>query len=207
MSLDIETTGLNRNIHSIVEVGAVCTEVNGDKYADKTVHELRLLVMPIAPLVIDPFCAMLHTRLWDEMVKFEKAGVSPAVSRANVDGFVQFTGQCLECDIGLRLAEFVDACWPEQTSKRAKITVAGKNAASFDLPFLRHRAALDAHMEIRHRVLDVTSMYYQPGDEWLPDLNTCLARAGINKQTAHGALADAYLVVQLVTKAFENKFQ
>lgn len=203
MSIDIETTGLDPKVHSILEVGAVCTEITKDH---ARAHELRLLVVPQGPMVIDPYCAKLHTTLWDELIAHQKKGTPPMVCRANGDNHIQVSGQCWESKIAEHLLDFVDACWPEHTAKKPKITVAGKNAASFDLPFLRLRANLDDYLDVRHRVLDVAPFFWRPGDDVLPSMDVCLQRAGIAKSTKHGALDDAYLVVELVDNAFEIYF-
>ena len=68
--------------------------------------------------------------------------------------------------------------WLKEHHYEGPVTVAGKNAASFDIPFLKEQYGRDYGLKFRHRVLDPTSMYVQPDDDAPPSLNTCLKRAG-----------------------------
>lgn len=82
---------------------------------------------------------------------------------------------------------------------RIKITVAGKNVSTFDLPFLNKKLKNKwGDIRILHRVMDPAILYYQPGDATLPDAATCMERAGIAGEVAHTALEDALMVVKLI---------
>lgn len=92
--------------------------------------------------------------------------------------------------------------WLEQWTGRkpAKATAAGKNFGSFDLQFLL-RAGLRKET-FRHRCLDPASWFAIAEDEVLPDLKTCVERAGV-PWALHEAFGDAEAVRQLVFKARE----
>lgn len=83
-----------------------------------------------------------------------------------------------------------------------KITVAGKNFLAFDWAFLKDLKGFPQMRgpkpKIRHRVIDVGSMYLAEDDETIPDTQTCCLRAGINQMSNHRALDDALMVCQLV---------
>lgn len=82
---------------------------------------------------------------------------------------------------------------------RVKITIAGKNVAMFDMPFLNKKLKKKwGDITILHRVIDPAILYYMPGDKTLPDSATCLQRAGLSGEVAHTALEDAIMVVKLV---------
>lgn len=79
-----------------------------------------------------------------------------------------------------------------------KVIFAGKNFAGFDKPWLIQRGfKLNAH----HRTIDVGFHFAKPEDEYLPVLQDCLERAGIESKVTHNALEDALQVVELVRAA------
>jgi DNA polymerase III epsilon subunit-like protein len=78
------------------------------------------------------------------------------------------------------------------------INIAGKNFASFDLLFLRQDNSFDYYIKYRHRFLDPAILYWRPGDDTLPDTETCMKRAGIEGKVAHDAIEDAIVVVKLI---------
>jgi len=83
-----------------------------------------------------------------------------------------------------------------------KITAAGKNFSSFDLPFLKKIGTFP----FQHRALDPAVLYYRPlEDEGLPDTKTCMERAGMDGKVAHTAVEDAKAVVQLIRYAFSQR--
>ena len=79
-----------------------------------------------------------------------------------------------------------------------KITVAGKNVAGFDIPFLPKPISSC----FLHRVLDIGPLYMEKEDVKIPDMATCLVRAGIDKSVTHCALDDAFQVVKLIRAYF-----
>src|SRR5262249_36973616 len=95
-----------------------------------------------------------------------------------------------------------------EKKKRYEVNTAGKNAAGFDIPFLKEqipgRWPDDKCEEVyfKHRIIDPSILYFDPKkDDGLPDTKTCLERAGIGGESSHTAVEDALLVVQLVRKA------
>jgi len=82
-----------------------------------------------------------------------------------------------------------------------KVTVAGKNFATFDLPFIQ-RAFPGVSYWFHRRILDVGTMYAVIGDKELPNLSECCLRAGLEEEVTHDALEDALMVVRLVRHYF-----
>ena len=78
------------------------------------------------------------------------------------------------------------------------LTPAGKNFASFDRQFLKRLPDFEGMVRLHHRTLDPAMLFWQPGDEKLPDSKTCYERAGMNGKVAHTALEDAMAVVWLL---------
>jgi hypothetical protein len=84
-----------------------------------------------------------------------------------------------------------------------KFTAAGKNFAAFDLQFLNNKFDLTGpranQMKIHHRVIDPAMLYFDPTtDTELPNLQTCMDRAGIEDTVDHTGLDDALQVVKLL---------
>ena len=85
---------------------------------------------------------------------------------------------------------------------KVRIIAAGKNFGSFDLLFLNEILGFSQIFSISKRHLDPAMLYLIPGDTELPDLQTCLDRAGIKKTVSHNALADAADVINLLRKKY-----
>lgn len=87
------------------------------------------------------------------------------------------------------------------------VTPAGKNFSSFDRRVLEQAGFFEElrGVTFRHRAIDPATAYFRRGDKALPDLATCLQRAGIDKkEVAHDALEDALDVVRVVRHFFRN---
>lgn len=206
VSIDLETCGLDSLVHPILEFGAVATEIGGDP----TRYTFRALVIPpnLDAIPVSPFTAMMHTKLWDEIEMWKKdgkmytCGLEENVIHPRV--VCQMKSEQRGCSLPFLFTQWLYRVgyvgYDCKSGQRPKITVAGKNAATFDLPFLRAQCDINDYVDIRHRVLDVASHFWRPCDECLPSLDVCLERAGIPKRTCHGALDDALLVCDLIDK-------
>jgi oligoribonuclease (3'-5' exoribonuclease) len=85
----------------------------------------------------------------------------------------------------------------EKYFRDGRITIAGKNVAGFDIPFLKNEFP-EVVDWFKHRVLDVGPMFYRKGDLQVPDLKTCLERSKIYKHIEHDALGDAEDVIRCI---------
>lgn len=87
---------------------------------------------------------------------------------------------------------------------RQKVTIAGKNFAAFDKAFLDKLPGWPKMMKqhAHYRFIDIGNLYWNPkidGDT-LPDLKTCMDRAGMLGNVPHTALEDAIIVHKLVKR-------
>lgn len=81
---------------------------------------------------------------------------------------------------------------------KEKVTLAGKNIQAFDLKFLERIEGWNSSL-FHRRVLDPAALWMEPQvDKELPNLDTCLKRAGYEKSVTHDALDDAIDVVRVV---------
>lgn len=218
-STDIETTGLDPSKHQIMEIACVLDDAlqTGIEKDISLLPSLRLLCIRDDWLV-DPYCAWLHHDLWHEMGerKDKTVGCWDFAKQdfpwpLHGDYAINTGGEA-----GPLIAQWLKAngveC-PEKTTPtrckagRPKITMAGKNFASFDWQFLKTDCfKIDWSVDIRHRTIDVAPMYWQPGDKVLPDTKTCMKRAGLDGIVKHTALEDARNVVRLVRDRMLKSF-
>lgn len=78
-----------------------------------------------------------------------------------------------------------------------KLNVAGKNAAGFDLRFLRQ-----LHKRFRHRVIDPGSVFFDDSLECLSFLDELKQRLGLVGAVSHDALDDARDVIRVLRKSY-----
>lgn len=219
VSIDIETGGLHFDQHSLIEVAAVIEDTDKSRISDvMKLPSFRMLCYQNC-YSVTPFCAKLHVKLFEEIERRKSEVLCPL--RDPVEKFFKEAQYGWHGDFLCHTshAGSMMAVWLEKngfargeevvlsdegtpiTNRRIKINVAGKNFSNFDKSFLYSRTDIVGFIDIRHRVIDIASHFWQPGDECLPDTNTCLKRAGLNIETDHTALSDARNVVRLVRKA------
>lgn len=227
ISVDTETLGLDHTNTHLVDVSFVCADTNKE-FELTTTNHLRVVFCKNI-LIGDIFAVCMHTELLQEIneviqehfkvdkkSKLEdvtwshrKIGTNKLGRPENVlylnhyNIFPDIVDQ-REGILKSALNEFflnngIDL-------QKDKINVAGKNYAKFDEKFLTQSPLIVDYIfpKIRHRVLDVGNMYVRPEDETLPDLKTCLERAGFEKSVEHNSTPDAVDVIYCVQKHFDN---
>lgn len=176
-SIDLETTGLDYNRDQILEVGIVIDDLSWPDVVKEGPYGgrpyVRLLVWHD---VIHGQAAALamNKDLLEEIAEAEERGVG--FNTAETDSF---------------LRDFLRQHFPG-----GLVTAAGKNVASFDLPFLKNNMPLSFEL-FHHRSVDPAMLYWQPGDT-CPSLSQCLERAGLPSEVSHRACEDAYQIIQLI---------
>jgi DNA polymerase III epsilon subunit-like protein len=209
LSIDIETTGLDKDKNQILEIGAVLDELGSDTPIEDLPKFRAVLIHK--EMQINAFCANLHEALWPEILAaknwmgcenhvfahYDKDNGKVRESQHNNTHYM--TPDLLEH----HFYKWIDSVLSRNTGTRLlleKITinVAGKNAGSFDIPFIEALPNWQGMIRFRRRVFDPASHYARPGDKCLPDLQECLNRAGIDSTVAHTAVDDALDVVRLI---------
>jgi DNA polymerase III epsilon subunit-like protein len=178
-SIDLETTGLDPDLCQILEIGVVV-----DDYEDpKPLEELPTF-----------HCYVCHTRIKGDpyALQMNSEILRKIAFKKEEDGWFLKPEDAVE-----ELKTFILSHSPD-----GPIAVAGKNFANFDLRFLRE-IGFDEGLLLHHRFLDVGSMFVNPRtDLYVPGLDECLRRAGIEKKVPHNAVEDAMLVIEAIRAKF-----
>jgi len=188
ISLDIETTGLNKDRHQIIQIAAVVDDLSR-----------------FAPLDSLPkFSAFVK---WDTL-QFDEFALGMHVKSGLLGRLFADTSKKGIDETILNLTAFLEMYYP--IKEKEKYNVGGKNVAGFDIPFIRaagrHQFPGAGATHIRllvdsfsHRVID-PAVYFTDfvTDKAVANLELCKQRAGIGGTVSHDALDDALDVVKVV---------
>jgi oligoribonuclease (3'-5' exoribonuclease) len=188
LSLDLETTGLDDTKCQILQVGAVFDDTCG-------------------PLETSP---TFNALVWAPEYRGEAYALAlnheilSALAQNPFDRTIEFRGRKARVLHRQNLALQLNA-WLSQYAPGPYV-VAGKNAAGFDIPFLKKYPEFDL-LNFDHRIIDVGSLYLRPGDARVPNLDECLRRGGFDTTVSHDAVDDALDVCKLIRRwelTYEN---
>lgn len=92
-----------------------------------------------------------------------------------------------------------------------RVTLAGKNVASFDMSFLEAHALeyISTPLKYNRRLLDVGTLWYSPSvdGDVLPNSSAVFKRAGVTHDVTHTALQDALDVAYSIQKFYALRNQ
>jgi oligoribonuclease len=222
ISIDIETTGLDRDLCQILSIGAVIEDTNNIKPLEElpTFHA----VIKRESVYGSIFALDLNRDLIQAMKNYSVAKTEEAKKQVEEDFGAKFYN---EDEVVEALYQFcyrnglveLDDRWltqhvkivdgqtyPILTSNMNKVhfTAAGKNFASFDQQFLVKLPRWKQVFAIRSRVLDPGILFIDwQNDESVPSLDVCKQRAGIDGVVTHNAVEDAIDVVKLLRKQYQ----
>lgn len=195
-SIDIETCGLDRKTHDIIEFGAVLDDLKNQVDIDKLPKFHCYFLPPSGEnFTGSPFALSMHQKIFLRIANREKP----------------FT-YVHPMKFGFMFRKFLVKNGYQEEHDQVVINVAGKNFGAFDLPFLAERTDLLKHVNIRHRIIDPSILYVLNGDEALPGTKDCKERRnfkfGITDdiEVAHTAIDDAVDVIKLVRSGLKNIF-
>jgi DNA polymerase III epsilon subunit-like protein len=220
LSIDIETSGLNSELNCVLSIGAIIEDTENLLPFDK-IPKFNAIVLQneitgspraiamnreIISLIGDYLEGSPETRkLLDEKSEYkflekdevakefywflDENGFGHGIIN-NSGGYVEFKDSKLRPTMN-------------NATKPIKITVAGKNFATFDKLFLERLPWWQKLIRIRQRVLDPGILFMDwKNDETVPSLNQCKERAGIEGVVTHNALEDAWDVIELLRKRY-----
>ncbi len=179
VAIDIETTGTDWTKRQILEFAAV---IETDWVTP--VEELPTLHLLIDPGEVsgDPVALAMNARLIRKLAESKD----------------RFQTHKKASSIGHEFNWFLNR--NDVISDR--ITVAGKNFATFDQRFLESLGDFPID-RLSHRVIDVGPLWLDPAvDEGVPNTATCLKRAGLPDDVQHDAVEDCRNVIRLIRAAY-----
>ena len=217
ISIDIETTGLDREACQILSIGAVIEDTNNPLPIEDlpTFHcainrnafhgEVTALAMNAGLIALMNEYKNSRTNedredivVQSGMQFLDEDQVVDALYRFCYDnGLVEIDPQSLA-----KTSRLVNGKrYPMLTTNMTKVylTVAGKNFATFDKIFLERLPRWKQVFNIRQRIIDPSILFTQwETDESLPSLLQCKQRAGIFGEVTHNAVEDAMDVIQIL---------
>lgn len=222
ISIDIETTGLDRDLCQVLSIGAVIEDTNNIKPLSElpTFHA----VIKRESIYGSIFALDLNRDLIQAMKNYSVAKTDEAKKQVEEDFSAKFYNEdevvealyqfcyrngLVEVDDKLvgKHVKLVDGImYPVLTGNMDKVyfTAAGKNFASFDQQFLVKLPRWKQVFAIRSRVLDPGILFIDwNNDESVPSLDVCKQRAGIDGAVTHNAVEDAIDVVKLLRKQYQ----
>lgn len=188
-AVDLETTGLNPKIHSIVEVAIISWNLN----ETQAVERFHRYITP-EDMVWSKYCLHLHSKMI-EAIKTIPKNCEVAFDKPKQIPATQLVSEIKAWLLSIGLIDRMTAC--------------GKNFSSFDKPFFE---ALPNYTPLfKHRSLDPTVAYIEPVDAVPPDLKLCKFRAKklgacfSSVETAHTAMEDCEDIKELMQFAYSNR--
>lgn len=190
-SLDIETTGLDSDACDVVQFAAILDDLSRPKPLSK-LPTLKICFIKDDHLVGDPYALSMHQKI---LLQIDRARKLRLEEDEDGTRFMRLA----ELPEALNGFLFTNGWVPDAKTDRFYVNVAGKNAAGFDLPFLRRKIKRWGRVHLNQRVIDPAVLYFDPmTDASLPDMQECMKRAGIQGEVAHTATEDAMTVVRLL---------
>jgi DNA polymerase III epsilon subunit-like protein len=201
ISIDIECTGLNPEECQVLQIGAVIEDTENPL----TIEDLPKFkcIVEHQKYVGQPVAITMNQgifRILAELETLDKEGRLALRKAHNIlpEGIVAKT-----------FAMWLNAngIVPTEGTKteQVRITVAGKNFATFDKLFLQKLPNWSNFIQIRQRILDPAILFMDwKNDKNLPNLGECLKRANIETDVTHDALEDAIDVVKVLRAATNN---
>lgn len=217
LSIDTETSGLDPTKSELLEVGIVVFDTEESELKMTAYNSLRIVFVK-EQIQGNIFTINMNINLLNEILnvskEFDAPGAETIIEKISdnlTTWYVDIRGKRLLDN--MFLSNYLDednqaigdltyklTAWLSAAKVNGKLNVAGKNFAIFDKAFLEKFSCFKKVIlrKMRHRILDVGSLYITKEDEYVPDLNECLKRAGINEEVPHNAVDDARLVALAV---------
>ena len=186
LSIDIETTGLDPNYCSVLEIGAV-------------------LFQPQPSLALLPEERRWST--WETLIRHSRIQGEPTALAMHSQLLAEISGRtpthrtiltATAAMVGLR--DFLRGHGIDADDNQ--VTIVGKNFDAFDARFLQLLPGWNTEVAplCARRTLDVGSLCFCPSDGGVVSLSECLSKLGIADQVSHRALDDATQVATCVSR-------
>lgn len=193
VSIDLETTGTDPNAHDIIEFAAVIDEIGSDKPIEK-LPVFHRFIRKESSYICEAKAIVINQRV------FEKLASDDDEETIVIEDLMYAFGNFL-CNHGITANKYGTTI----------INVAGKNFGTFDYQFLKAKIPDNQwnNISMRHRFIDPSVLYLEPGDNCLPDILKCTER--MEQETRekitwshHSAVDDALQIVRLIRHRFKS---
>lgn len=199
---DTETTGLDPNVHSIIELAMYSFDLD---HKDAPTHLFHRYVYP-ENMVWSAYCLNLHKNILPKLID----KIIPYDSSCIIYNGFETPKSVPEAYLFKELAVWhSELNYLDRNGKLASMIGAGKNFASFDLQFIKKLPGFSNIF--KHRSLDPSMAYMLPTDEVPPELIECKRRASLKGasfnrlEVTHTAVDDCMDVAELLKFAHENR--
>lgn len=188
-SIDIETTGFDHQNCDILQFAAIVDDLSNPQPFDKLPKYEAIFTKSIYSG--NPFALSMHSQLFVQ--------IDQAIKNKTEESSSGVRFMALE-DLPSSFEYFLlSNGYKQEKNGKIYVNVAGKNVASFDLPFLQSKIKNWGNIYFLNRVIDPAILYFDmEKDDKLPDMKKCMERAGLSGEVAHTAYDDALIVLKLL---------
>lgn len=225
VSIDIETTGIDRERCHVLEIGAIVEDCANPKSFEES-PKIRLIIerdwyegqsyaINMNARIFKLLAQAQDIKDKEERERFKASeGIVPVGLAAQMLwAFLYVNGFGEKYDVegfgsGMPYDKAMEVTGGDQhkltipkLNKRGqlKVNVAGKNFANFDKVFLEKLPGFTDLIRFRQRILDPVTTYTDfVNDEEAPNMEKCFNRLGVNHKVSHDALDDAWDVISLL---------
>ena len=194
VSIDIETTGVNKLKDQICQVGAVIFDTASETFNPKVMSWY---------VKLDP--SDIHGSLFAIKMNADILDICTAKWPEKFDAFDIMEKMLITKET------FADTFkwWLDNNDAydegEKSIVFAGKNVGLFDIPFMENFFDNFSSIRYKHRLMDPTPLCTLPNDTVPPDLKTCIDRTfGGSHQVKHLGYCDAMDVAMILYAKIRN---
>ena len=187
-ALDLETPSLSPK-GGILQLALVLEDTTVDTPVDQLQHFVGYVVRDSYDHV-EPYAASMHAGLWRKIDRMRRGDDAEAPIPHNRTEAMSESSDFL-CNMA---ANWVRNVLADRGEPEGRVTVAGKNVATFDYQFITD----ELKACFRHRVLDPGSGFADFSRKTLPSLDELLERFGLGRTVQHDALEDARDVIRVL---------
>lgn len=221
LSIDVETTGLDKENHQILSIGAIFEDTE-KKLSFEEIPKFHGAILH-EELKGSPFAINLNKDLISTIVSYqgtksedtkrrieEESGMKFYKETEIVEAFYHFLHDCGLIPFSLTLegvhTKIINGKSYPMIGMKTKpigITCAGKNFGTFDKVFLERLPRWNQVVKVKQRILDPSILYVDwKKDAEVPGLGKCKERAGYDKVVSHNAVEDAWDIIRLLRKQY-----
>jgi oligoribonuclease len=216
VSIDIETSGLDFDMNSILSIGAIIEDTT-KKLPFEECPKFNAIVLQ-RNIQGSPRALTMNKNIIELMSEYLDGNDEVKQNMNTQTGYLfleeeevvkQFYRFLYENGLGDHTilnsggyGEFTNGKWSitfNNATKPITLNVAGKNFGTFDKVFLEELPWWKKLIRIRQRILDPGILFVDwNNDDSIPNLKTCKERCNVNGEVTHDALEDAWDVIQIL---------